>query len=366
MNWNNILKDFLTISKAKWLDQAEKELKGKTLDQLNWNFDANVYSPFFHPDDDPISGIVGQKSSNKWEIGQVVWVSNPKMANNDTLDSLMKGANSLLFIMERELDFAELELLLAGVNLEWISSHFQLESGKLSGQFLKHFFQLIENKEHALSKIKCSFDLDETAMTEGLKLNQEVNYISLSRISALNLNSSSAEYIADLLHQANKQLDLFSKSNSPIDRWNHNIVFQLDTTDHYFGNIARIRALKLLWNQILSEWGLNGEKEPLVEIQISRNYLRSDANTNKIIATAQALSAVVAGVDRIFIFPSDAKEKTSGSTQSNRIAVNIQHILENESYLADVYDASAGSYFIEQITNDLAQKAWEEFQKMET
>lgn len=360
------MEEFGTISKAKWLERAEIELKGKALESLNWSYEGSTYSPFFHKEDDITSGIVGQKSSNSWELGQIVYVNDLAKANEKALESLMKGANALLFILEKEINSDELNILLKDINLEWISSHFIADRGKLPIKFLNAFKELIIERKFDPIKVRSTFDLEKKSISQAFTALSDVPNISFNRISARDHNDSIIASIATLLHHANNRLKIFSENNIEKEKWNKNIIFEVYITNHYFGNIAMIRALKLLWSLILSEWNVGSNKIPQIEIHVSRKNQNANVNTEKIIATSQALSAVVAGVDRLFIFPSDANESDLGSALGRRIALNIQHIMEHESYLADVYDPCAGSYFIEKLTNNLAEKAWEEFQMMAT
>ena len=85
-------------------------------------------------------------------------------------------------------------------------------------------------------------------------------------------------------------------------------------------------------------------------------------HTNKIRATTQAMSAVLGSVDMLTIAPSDALNAES-SDFSRRIARNVQHLLQMESYLDKVADPAAGSFYIEKLTNQIAEAVWEKFQE---
>lgn len=139
----------------------------------------------------------------------------------------------------------------------------------------------------------------------------------------------------------------------------------MELGDHYFLNIAKIRALKLLWHQVLSAWNLKLALSPFIEAHLTQASQSQDADYNKIKATAQAMSAIIGGANRLFIHPSDAFMNENGTLFSQRIALNVQHLMQQESYLDRVIDPAAGSYFIENLTETLAQKAWASFQQLE-
>jgi methylmalonyl-CoA mutase len=75
------------------------------------------------------------------------------------------------------------------------------------------------------------------------------------------------------------------------------------------------------------------------------------------------MSAVIGGASRLYIHPSDSFKDENGTSFSRRIALNINHLLQQESYLDRVIDPSAGSYYLETLTDTLAEKAWEKFQE---
>ena len=146
--------------------------------------------------------------------------------------------------------------------------------------------------------------------------------------------------------------------------YHNTIQFALTVGDSYFINIAKLRAFKLLWQQVLQAWDSSLTDLPTIEIHLGLKSQTAEANYNKIKATTQAMSAVVGGVQRLYIYPSDISPQDNGSDFARRIAWTIQHLMQLESYMDRVKDPAAGSYYIESLTNRLAEDAWEEFRKM--
>ena len=102
----------------------------------------------------------------------------------------------------------------------------------------------------------------------------------------------------------------------------------------------------------------------VVSARFRADVYTDDLHTNMIAATTMAMSAVLGGADRLTVLPFDTgREEQSPYPQafSRRIARNVQQLLKLESGLAEVADPAAGSYYIEQLTRQLAEKAWEEF-----
>ncbi|NJN77554.1 MAG: hypothetical protein HC803_03855 [Saprospiraceae bacterium] len=138
--------DFDKVTKAEWLAQVTKDLKGKPIDGLNWSTDGLEFTPFYHNEDAlGENPIMDGRSDNSWEIGERIVVQNEnyKLANKQALDALSKGANALCFVLDENPTNAELTILLEGVQLEWISTHFQAKTWK---RLIGNFIEIINTK----------------------------------------------------------------------------------------------------------------------------------------------------------------------------------------------------------------------------
>ena len=124
----------------------------------------------------------------------------------------------------------------------------------------------------------------------------------------------------------------------------------------YFVEIAKLRAFKLLWGNVLTAYNAVPTL-PRLFATTSPLKANDDVNIHKIQATTQAMSAVMAGIETLTVAPSEPNDF------GRRIARNVQHLLSLESYLDRVADPAAGSYYIEKLTEQLAEAAWAEFQK---
>ena len=127
----------------------------------------------------------------------------------------------------------------------------------------------------------------------------------------------------------------------------------------YFLEIGKIRALKHLMANALRDLSIEGGTLPGIDAYLAPQAYSEDIHTNKIRATCMAMSAVIAGVDRLTVLPSDGEEGAKADDFSRRVARNVQHVLMLESHLDHVVDPAAGSYYLENLTQQLAVKAWE-------
>lgn len=372
---NNLFKEFTPSSKEEWLKKVEKDLKGKPLEGLNWELTKEVtLSPFAHADEfpDSLSPITATQENNSWEIGVLIPVVDVSEANQLALQALEGGVTAVAFSLSRSLDQQEMATLLKEIQLEWISIHFifQIPTWK---RFSNNFLDYIKDIGCDASKVKCSFSFRGDATdTAGERKALHALHQALPNAKLFTVNGQryykgkehTIKELAQILKAGNTILEQLNQEDLGILDYHNTIQFALTVGDSYFINIAKLRAFKLLWQQVLQAWDSSLTDLPTIEIHLGLKSQTAEANYNKIKATTQAMSAVVGGVQRLYIYPSDISPQDNGSDFARRIAWTIQHLMQLESYMDRVKDPAAGSYYIESLTNRLAEDAWEEFRKM--
>jgi methylmalonyl-CoA mutase len=138
----------------------------------------------------------------------------------------------------------------------------------------------------------------------------------------------------------------------------HEIEFVFAVGSTYFFEIAKLRAARLLWAQVVAAFGGDAKSGQMkLHVRTARlNKSIVDPNTNMLRATTEAMSAAIGGVDSLTIEPFGFDE---------HLALGIQRVLAEEAHLNVVADPAGGSYYIESLTNSLAREAWKLFQKIE-
>lgn len=145
---------------------------------------------------------------------------------------------------------------------------------------------------------------------------------------------------------------------------NKHLQFGIAISKSYFVEIAKLRALRLLWANVLKAYEAEHSRTQLI-VHFAPETQDEQTNTNIIRASTQAMSAVIGGADRLYVLPSDHIKQEGYSEFSLRIARNLQHLLKMESHMHRVIDPGAGSYYIEKLTDKLAEGAWARFQELE-
>lgn len=144
------------------------------------------------------------------------------------------------------------------------------------------------------------------------------------------------------------------------------IRFTLGIGGNFFMEVAKFRVARLTWSRIVRELGGDKEAQKIrLHARTGRyNKTQHDPYVNMLRTTTEALSGVVGGVDSMTVAPFDEVIRPA-DTFSRRIARNTQIILQEECELTSVVDPAGGSWFIESLTAELAEKVWSAFQNIE-
>lgn len=388
-----LFKEFNKTSTKEWIAKVEKDLKGKPLDSLTWEAEDDILvKPFYRKEDlENIPPTTTRKSTNDWfiqeEIEMGMGVTFAKKTNEKLLEALKFGVSAPNLVLDEVLDNKSFSKMLNGVFLNMIYLNF---SGLLTESHPLEILKLLqaEIKNQKLSSKKCKGALDVDPI--GFYIENEEYYESkeadfesikkaivfasekLPNFTVLTVNSHfvhnqgstiARELAITLATAAEYVLQLQERGVEPTLVNNH-LKFSLSVGGSYFMEIAKVRALKKLWPKIMEGFGVPKAPMPFIHAQTSMRSLKEEENANRIQVTTEAMSAAIAGVDSLTVLPADMLYGAP-TDFSNRIARNVQHLLKSESYMDRVYDPAAGSYYIEVLTEKVAEIAWSKFLKIE-
>lgn len=371
---NDFFAEFPPVSKADWLARIAKDLKDKPLDSLYWQMNEQIkVDPFGHPDDfeQPVMPLAA--APNRWEICENIPADTPVSGNAQAIEALAGGAESLNFLFENLPDAAAFARLTEGIFLDYIGLHF---AGKAVGENPGAFLALMQNLAtqrglHA-AKLRGSLCYDPAA-NPGLHdwrylvdlldfAGQYFPNFTVISVGVDAANDVSAE-LTTALQSGNLYLEKLTGRGVSAEKAAAAMQFKFETGKSYFVEIAKIRAFKLLWLNVLRGWDA-----PLVYPKIAATFqpgaYTDDIYSNMIRATTMAMSAVLGGAERLTVLPYDAGRETDAKYPQafgRRIARNAQHLLKMESHLDEVPDPAAGSFYIEKLTQQLAEAAWKNF-----
>jgi methylmalonyl-CoA mutase len=357
-----MFEDFDKISKDAWEAKVLADLKGKPLSDLVWEVEHELkVLPFYHADDfeKAPSTLVGQSPSTSWEVGESFTVSDVKQSNKQMLTALNGGVNALELILLRTPSTADLELLFSEVNLDFISSHFILPADSDLVNFINHWLNFLKHRNIDPTQVNGSFVKTGAPNTEELAeairfCNKALPEFKLIGISTKG-NLSPSDDLATLIQQAYQYLADLSDAGISPEIIASGIQLKVSTGKSFFVEIAKIRALKLLWGNLLKAFHVTPTTPVSISAAFATGALEQDVNKNMITAATMAMSAIMGGAHRLFVSPGDMDKEQF----SRRIARNVQHLLKMESFLDKVDDPGAGSYYIEKLTRSFGEIAWE-------
>ena len=360
--------DFNPISSKQWKQKIQFELKGADYNEtLVWNSPEDIQvKPFYHKDENS-KRYSNNTKATEFKICQNIFVYDVEKSIERAVNRLSRGADSLRFTIEN--DSIDVTRLLENLPLNNVTVYFNLRFisidfvKKIDAFATKNSTTIFCNLDpiSQLAKDGNWFTTKEKNNFETLNLlSKQTKSVSLLSINAAlyqNAGANLVQQIAYSLGQANEYFNRIESINKPI-------VFEVAVGTNYFFEIAKLRALRLLFNLIAKEYNHTLDCNIIVS-PTKRNKTLYDYNVNMLRTTTECMSAIIGGANAIANLPYDAlyhKDNEFG----DRIARNQLLILKNESYFDKVNNPAEGSYYIETLTNQLAEKSLALFKDMES
>jgi len=173
---------------------------------------------------------------------------------------------------------------------------------------------------------------------------------------------SAVDELTAALQRTATYFDALESRKVPLHELMHLITFRFGLGTDYFFEIAKLRAWKVLWKNLILAYmpDVDMIPEPYIHAVIStRTFTTEDKHSNLLRSTTSAMSAILGGADALTIPAFDVE--TPQEESAIRLAANVHQLLRYESYMDRYRDAANGSYFIEQLTHTLGRDAWSRF-----
>ena len=391
--------DFAPVSTQEWLDKINADLKGADFEKkLVWKTNEGFkVKPFYRKEDlenlKTTEALPGEfpylrgvkKSDNTWFVRQDIKVECPKEANAKVLDLLNKGVDSIGFnINKKDLCPEYIETLLEGVCAECVELNFSTCQGAtvmLAGLLVEYFTR----KGYDLSKLQGSINYDPMGkmlakgkdmsnyivaaktLVEIMKALPKYRCITVNAIELNNAGSYISQELGYALAWGNEYLNALVEAGVDATEAARKIKFNFGISSNYFLEIAKFRAARMLWANIVKQYESKCDCACKMKVHAETstfNLTLFDAHVNMLRTQTEAMSAALAGVDSITVSPFDKAYQVPDDF-SERIARNQQLLLKEECHFDKVVDPAAGSYYIENLTVSIAQQAWSLFLEVE-
>ena len=387
--------DFPDADKKDWLKAVEKALRGATYETLQTRHNGLSREPLYTNETVNLSqaayGMPGQapflrgskslsNSFLPWHIASRFTLGRKGNDNKDVLTDLEGGVSALL--LDCRFDTVtpiQLDKLLEGVDIN------------IAPLFLRADNNAINLATHLVSKIgndtAIYLDLDPLgyAAASGLKIDDDVDTIfpgmlglveqtqsspniRLMTASGLTYHNAGADTITELaaiIATATFYMRYLEQSGLDIADIINRLTLTVSADTDFFGSIAKLRALRLLWGNICAALKQDKIVTPFIHAEGSERYFSlADPWVNMLRATMSTLAAGIGGADVVTALPCTSIAE-SDNLLTRRVARNTQVILQEESHIGQVMDPAGGSWYVETLSESLASKSWSLFQSIE-
>ena len=398
-NKEKLFTEFTAPTTQEWLDKIEVDLKGADFQKrLVWrtNEGFNV-QPFYRREDlanlKAVDSLPGEfpfvrgnkKDNNLWFVRQDINAEDAKAANAKALDILNKGVDSLGFKISGDAVSAEfIATLLDGILPQYVELNFktcQRHCVELAEILVAYF----KEKGYPLADLKGSINFDpiEKILKKGKDVSpvlaqaksliealKELPGYKCINVNSVSLNNAGAYIYQELgyaLAWGAEYLNVLTEAGVDATEAAKRIKFNMGVSENYFMEIAKFRAARLLWAQIVKQFEPKCDcacQMHVCAVTSEYNQTLFDSYVNLLRSQTETMSAALANVDSIIVTPFD-KPYEQPTEFAERIARNQQLLLKEEAHFDKLVDVAGGSYTIEHLTDAIAQEGWKLFLAVE-
>ena len=393
--------EFPPVPTEKWEEVITADLKGADYERkLVWKTGEGFnVRPYYRAEN--LEGIKflgsqagefpyvrGTHAHNRWRVHQTVSVVCPKEANAEALKILNAGVDSLGFcIASADFSAADLDMLLKDICIPAVEITF---CGEKMANVAELVLAKVEKEGIAKEDVRIAFCIDPLVkglsskgdfcspngekciarIVELIHKTKEYKHVRIVTVAGQTFGNSGSTIVEELaftLSAGHDYLVRLTDAGLDVDAAARKLRFSFSVSSNYFMEIAKFRAARMLWANIVK--GYNPSKNCACKMHIHArtadwNQTVYDPYVNMLRGTTEAMSATIAGVHSLEVMPFDASFENP-TEFSKRIARNVELLLKNESHFDQVVDPAGGSYYVENLTQSIAAEAWKLFLEIE-
>lgn len=391
----NLFEAFPSVSTREWEAIIERDLNGADYkEQLRWHTGEGIKAQPFYRREDRLEADTAVVSTNhSWRICQLINVQDVEQANKAAKRAIEGGAEALRFestvetASEQETPNVkgvpvqsqhDFERMLQGLGLKDIE--LQFDAGVNAPVIVALLLNTCDQRGIDTECLQGSVGVDlfsqmlkqgqmpEHRDTLQVKVEQliAVHSQQLPGMRTLRVDSAAlANMGATIVEQLAYAMAAGSEYMAMVGKWAASaIYFTTAVSGSYFLEISKLRAARKLWDQVLEVYEVDEEPMQLHAETATWNKAFTEPHTNIIRETTEAMAGVIGGSDTITVCPFDETGQTADEF-ANRIARNTLLVLREEAHFDKVNDPAAGAWYIETLTDKIAEAAWKEFQQIE-
>lgn len=363
---NKMFSEFEKINSKQWKNQIQFELKGADYnDTLVWEtLEGIKVKPFYHNDEDAATNAVST-TNTQFSIVQEIYVFDVEKSIAKANEVLKRGAESIRFIVPTaEIDIVHIINSLQNQPKAVYLQLLFLDAAvvaKINDEAAKQSFEIfvLIDPIHQLGfdgNFYKDGNSDFTTLNEINQKANNINWLTVNASTYQNAGANMIQQIAYTLAHANEYLNR-------IENFDKNITVEVAVGGNYFFEIAKIRAIRLALTALAEAYSSNISFH-IIAKPTRRNKTIYDYNVNMLRTTTESMSAVLGGADAVENLAYDALFHKTNEF-GDRISRNQLLILKEESYFDKVNNPADGAYYIESLTQQLAEKGLELFKDIE-
>ncbi|WP_372774099.1 methylmalonyl-CoA mutase family protein [Mangrovibacterium sp.] len=396
--YNKLFEEFPPVTAEQWKAKVVADLKGADFDRkLVWRTNEGFsVQPFYRQEDlakvnylDTLPGefpfVRGNKTnSNDWYVRQNIIVKDLNEANKKALEVLMKGVTSLGFVFNECINVSkdDMAVLLENICLESVEVNFVAKCyvNKIAEAFAEYVLAGKWDLKNVVASVACDpfgnfllygrmkngFDGSVEQVKNLIERSAKMPKYRVIAVNAKNYGNAGASVVQELafaLAQGAEYLSALTEAGVEVDAATEKMKFNFSVSANYFMEIAKLRAGRMLWAQIVKAYAPKSDASCKMYVHAetgSWNKSIYDPYVNMLRTQTEAMSAALGGADSITVLPFNAifEEPT---TFSDRIARNQQLLLKEESHFDKIVDPAAGSYYVEELTASIIDETWKLF-----
>ena len=319
---------FSPATKQNWLDKIKEDLKGKkSPEEFLIETEGILIDPFVTEEESNPALLPLDRMMETLSEGVYFRISDAESDRTRLLRFLESGGSSIFLHLIKEIDPAA---LLDGVHLDYIFTIIHTDSQESARQFIKY--------------------VELTYPDKGLNTFICVNHVAVFPEKTLFFEINISQDITGSLTRALQLAKPTILSDKPA-----RCIFHCTIGKNFLWSVSALRALRVLWENIVSEAGFEGDIPAIVACLPANNELSSDPNQALIELSYNTLAANLGNAD---IFYTDFPGSDPNDIYRHR-AFLIQQVFREEGKLSLVKDPVAGSFYVEQVTRKIAEKVWE-------
>ncbi|MFD2914259.1 methylmalonyl-CoA mutase subunit beta [Psychroserpens luteus] len=361
-----LFNNFDEVSSKQWKQKIQMDLKGADYnDTLIWHTNEGIdVKPFYHADELDVTTNPSFSKATEFEICQSIFVAHTQKSNAKAIDAISRGAESIEFIIPSE-DVIIKDLL---KEIDSTSTPITFKLLFLSSEYIKTIpTQNTTIQTDIIGHLAKTGNWFKNLNDDHKQFESIVKHTNTFTVNAGLYQNAGANMIQQLAYTLAHTNEYFNHLSSLIEFSNKEIlkvIINISVGTNYFFEIAKLRALRILFQTLSSEYGFNSNCQINVT-PTKRNKTIYDYNTNLLRTTTECMSAILGGANNITNLAYDSiyhKDNEFGE----RIARNQLLVLKEESYFDKVDNPADGAYYIESLTTQLCDKALELFKDIES